>query len=799
MFRKLWVTEHFDVNPAHPIYKNVVDTNTTYLASNKRDPVTSVMGLSMGTGIAELEQKLKISDQTQRSINFCKSATLDTLVANQTPTDNLRCGWIYKKRTGSSVPEVSQGAYGTPVGPVAEELPAGARWFWNLEKARDEVQKDLCMSMTSCGDLQNTMYAGKCVWDSVAGKGIPTLVAAAKKKDGASGIITSAGSCPPGPKVPGVCDADPARGLSIACLSQMNQQAGCSKNGTIAAALASSTDAASFARELVKKPAYQRWRDTTAGVVDPSVFSQGSAASQVALQEFQRIQIAATTKKGGSGTSAAARDLCLGTEKYEDYDFCSELNDSTRAPFPLECLQKLWVRSGGLETGKMYPSNKTKGDWDKLAKWSAVKSYIQQLKTSSNITDIQNFIGVNVAAAPAPAAVVPYYRGIELFWYDYATGTLIGRILTNSFANIPVKTASAVLSFTAFTNIRPSTDMDVNPKLTVSSGKLVTADNYAKSFYDFDAKAVPLTSCTKWKKDSDANILAASWTIGAGQAPSSNVIQYSECVKRPTQNAINPEWLTLTQEPYAPFYAFELWKRPNQNGELVPTFSERRQFNTNKNSVKTDGPVPAVTLSGPSYFNKPYITIKGNTVITCGQPIAYSAVGNITLALSFNDLPSPGAEWTILNFKGVAGHREIRLILQNGKFMLVSKEGSTKTSVAFGLPLVKGQWYFISLRFNKKENQIIAAAMPFPITSKNIPASILDASHAGVKIQSATPLAASFMDDARNAGRLVLNQMNQGTNMNIAWIHLFDYEFTAEMDDVVNKEARQTWNSSWFL
>lgn len=824
MFRKLWVTEQFEVNQANPIYKNVLQTNPDYSVSDRVEQATAVPNLAtnriqqLGTGVAEFQKQITISDQTQAAINFCKAATIDTLIGQQDPNINLRCGWIYKKRAGSAVPEISQGAFGTFKGPIAEELPAGSRWFWNLEKARDEIQKDMCMTMTSCGDLQNTQYTGKCVWDKVAGKGVAALAAKAK---GGENYVTSAGSCPPAPKVPGVCDADPVKGLSVNCLSQMNQQAGCSAAGTIAAALAGSLDAASFARSISQKPAYQRWRDTTPGIVDPSFYSQGTATSQVALQEFQRLQIAATSPQKSS-QNAAARDLCLGTEKYESYDFCSELNDSTRAPFPLECIQKLWQRSGGLPTGSMYPKMENKSYWDSLGTWGAVKNIIARLKAAVDSAEpevqtaaLDNYLGIK--RAPPPNNALPFIGGVEIFWYDTANNTLIERRIVDgnrgvpsfylgSWKNIDNTGRAYNLSFNSFVNIRPPKDMSVQYSFTtddgsvivqgrdrnIKRGDIVNSANYFARYYDQAPTTHVNTECSSWKKDGD-NILAIFWQQSYGD--SAYNIQYSDCGKKNFQK-LNPDWLSLTQEPFAPFYSYELWMRPNQNGEIAPMFSEKRQFNNTKNAVKLNGSNYAMAEQTIFSSRKKSLSLFGNTTITCTQPIAYSAVGTITFTILFDDLPTK--EWSLLEFENGSDRSQKISLVKNGdihRFQCSSRVGSQENAAFFGKPVVKGQWYFVIMRFNKDNNTVTAAAVPYP--KKVIGTGELFAD--SVSVQSMIPLTTRYVEDARNAGRIQIGRPNQGFNASIIWVHLFDYELKEGMEDILSKELQQNWLSTWYI
>ena len=209
MFGKLWRTENFEINSSYSTYKNVVGNNYQVGVKNPQtvgqeattvtNPINNLKYV-VPTGVDELKQKLKISNNIQEKVNFCKNATIDTLISAEDPKENLRCGWIYKKRTGSPLPEINQGALGTFDGPVGEKLPPGAKWFWNLKKSNDTIQSELCATMTSCKDLRDTTYAGKCGWCISRGKGISTYLTSSPNVCGASGdFIQNMSQCPAPP------------------------------------------------------------------------------------------------------------------------------------------------------------------------------------------------------------------------------------------------------------------------------------------------------------------------------------------------------------------------------------------------------------------------------------------------------------------------------------------------------------------------------------------------------------------------------------------------------------------------
>jgi hypothetical protein len=66
---------------------------------------------------------------------------------------------------------------------------------------------------------------------------------------------------------------------------------------------------------------------------------------------------------------------------HETYDFCAEYTDKTKGPFYLECLQGEFLKAGGKQSDKNYPTEATLGTWNgAFTTWEGVKAYISHLK-----------------------------------------------------------------------------------------------------------------------------------------------------------------------------------------------------------------------------------------------------------------------------------------------------------------------------------------------------------------------------------------------------------------------------------
>lgn len=111
-------------------------------------------------------------------------------------------------------------------------------------------------------------------------------------------------------------------------------------------------------------------------------------------------------------------------DSIESYDFCSELRDSDRPPYKLDCLKKEFLREGGQAQGRLFPTEDTLKVWNSYKSWLDVKSAILKLSTDTDSMNkavqqaaILNFLGVLVEPKKPMVQQDP---GLECFWFSHS-------------------------------------------------------------------------------------------------------------------------------------------------------------------------------------------------------------------------------------------------------------------------------------------------------------------------------------------------------------------------------------------
>jgi hypothetical protein len=360
---------------------------------------------------------------------------LVSLSSSQNGNSKTRCGWIYNSQN----PEKGRAAYGVMSGPLVNSDTTGT-WMWNLQEAKEKYHKSICDKVMGCEDISSSLYNNRCGWNTKAGKAIPIQngnVAYPYNpllNCSADNLVTKPQMCPkPVPRIvlneegkpvqlqspaAGVCTPLPNGSLSRDCLIQRSVAAGCSEDGTLAYALKAGSDM-NYTDVLSRTQAYKTYQERAVVGLDPTSLKTGKIAAAQALEEFKRVNDHASSAQNGA-LEFASRDLCFKRGVMDTFDFCSELNPSTRGPFTLDCLQKAFLRAGGQKTGTLFP--KDTFFWNSRAsKWSDVNIIIQEIiarLSSSNRKEQENamkeFYGITLeskaSVQPVPFSAVKYIR-----------------------------------------------------------------------------------------------------------------------------------------------------------------------------------------------------------------------------------------------------------------------------------------------------------------------------------------------------------------------------------------------------
>jgi hypothetical protein len=543
-------------------------------------------------------------------IAFCEQSTLDELlIQGRNPLiGKYRCGWIYNPEKG-----ISKGALGSSDGPALNNDKGLGRWFWNIGEAKMIIEGDRCAQLIACPNLG--AYPN-CAYDTARGTGIPVsrtgqpLYSDNAKYGPVGQLITSAGSCPkPTPeqltiqeviqgstKSRDICIPGPDGKFSRECFLNTLTTAGCSTDGSLYKAIATSVGQ-TYLGNLPEKDSWKRYQRSQTPFPEQQLQS-GLMNENYALTSFEALK-KATTVSDRSGAGFAARDLCLNSGIYDTFDFCTELNDASRSPFALECLQKEFRRLGGQPAGSAYPTAANKAtEWDALRTWREVKNKIEEIIVQSKNTDraiqrkgLTALLGIQPEADREQIGAI---NGVEVMWFNRGNNSFIGRrLVTDKLAGFPNFITSGIIDntglatnveFFAVTNMRPSQTKDV--KLRVSSddgfvyllnsrtdprayGRSVDNSNAFGLQRDMGVTIVDANQCWKLQKGGP-NYIVGFWYNNNG--PGGHKFEISECKGNASYNNVAPNELFLTQEPDAPMFSWEGLK----TGLNTLDFNERR-------------------------------------------------------------------------------------------------------------------------------------------------------------------------------------------------------------------------------
>lgn len=425
------IKKYFGVTLPNMIYNNDKDmdliklTETANVRTQKSD---AVLKNDWKKGLGSIGDTLAARQAACESVGSGDQFDhLSSLSATQDKNARIRCGWTYNNTN----PSAGRGGFGNSEGPF--KRTAQGTWMWNLDAAKEKYHTSICSNIQGCADIDGAMYKQRCGWCTKSGKAVPIVnkgVAYPYNTNTAcpaSQLITQGSKCPPlpplddptGPRAPGeVCTPLDNGALPRDCLIAKVTAAGCSDKGTLAQALSagSSND---YTNVLRQQQAYKVFQERASMPLDATGLKTGKITVSDALNGFSRTQDIASSA-ANTGLAFAARDLCLNRGAIDEYDFCTEISDTTTGPFSLDCLQKLFLRMGGQMAGTSYPSTGNISAYNKFSKWSDVKKFIQDIyaKTRSKDRKIQQegmmeYYGIRMQNKRNP---LPY--GPEIAWTD---------------------------------------------------------------------------------------------------------------------------------------------------------------------------------------------------------------------------------------------------------------------------------------------------------------------------------------------------------------------------------------------
>ena len=823
-----------------------------------------------------------VSPTLQRATDQCSSAPLDRLVAEQGQSPaSVRCGWLYQGPPANGrLPLISVGALGTADGPTGQtDVPSGARWFWNLEEAQKQVEKDRCRTIRTCADLNDDYYRGKCGYCANLGYGLPTnpngtlrYPTDVNMNCARDQFITAAGSCPSAPAVgtpeyEAAMSADPCFGsgapgskMSRDCLLQKLTGAGCNQEGALYLALRDGRSTEDLIAESRSKPAFLTYQQRANPALSASVVKNGTAAASAALAEFSGLYNN-TRLQENSAIRATARDLCVKEGSAAEFDFCSELLPTSPIPADMTCLQKAWRQAGGQETGLEYPSATTAAAYRGMANYGAFLTKVQTLQATVRNTDpriqadaIRKFLGPR---SSIPTIRMPYQSGFEIFWF--VRKVFVGRQIINGNVGLPRIPTVPLGSIFNLALLTGSTSTDYVTMVVVSNLRVQATQQikFQVSTDDgmFIRTNVPARDeIVKWGNlyKNSAGVLSANfmqtestYTSGACTTLSAtegnftrmgwyNIrdkykfdVYYLPCAgantSAPTQ--IPPSMLSLTQEMYAPFASFEVYKRDYADSQgMRHLFSEYRNweffsfderiagFATRELQTASIGYELRESNYQYAPNGKPFIKLESATSqMKFPRTIIPNAYKTITCCFSLSQPIQQAANATAPI-----------LFSLNPFFISINASGRNPNGSAIGdsLPRLQwedvdgvsagmiptalrtdGTWYMLAIRYTSDMTSVSVVCLPVStLTSGSSAASLSD-----YKISVESSRVAQRLNylgagsDADTYGRLTFGSVGGSTKAvagaQIAWFHMFDYELT---DTQLVKDAKNEWVREWF-
>lgn len=570
--------------------------DTTSLGFGYWDPNTRQLS-TKDSDLSVLATSIGVSERLVQENQQCTTATLDDLVNTQDPNAKVRCGWLYQKGTPGSQPKISQGVLGTRNGPMTFFQNPGGTYYWDLDKAKQQILKDRCAALTTCENVGSPEYAS-CAFSTSRGIGVPVTSKGALMyprdptlSAPSNSLITSSSSCPK-PPPPGSPQYNLMRSRDVCipledgrlprdCILQQITASGCKTDGQLYQSLINSATPTNYGAGLMNTMSYKKYQQLSENPLLEDAVRIGKTTKELALGNFKQL-VKVSSEVNDLAVNFAARDLCLRKGIMDEYDFCVDLVDGSPAPFAIECLQKEFRVQGGQPAGIAYPSAKTKGEWDRLGTWKAVKDAILGLATECKSKDdkkqreaLVKFMGIE---RETPIKQCRYINGIEVYWFNRANGTFLGRrtAITNpSFPSFSTggeveKTGLAdFVEYYVVVNVRPPTTMDVRLRLETDDGMMwvlnknidsvgtrgFNMDTSTDFIRNWDQAPTQHTSSQCWKLvGKGPNYIMGFWQETGGWAHSQ--LFYTDCTQS-TYQRIPPAWLSLTQEPDAPMFSWE--------------------------------------------------------------------------------------------------------------------------------------------------------------------------------------------------------------------------------------------------
>ena len=502
-----------------------------------------------------------------------------------------------------------------------------------------------------------------------------------------------------------------------------------------------------------------------------------SAAIQTTLVTMYSALLTPKSKEVSLTNGVKSREFL---DKVSDYDFCTEILDSTRGPYTMECIQNEIIRLGGKKEGTMYPSVEHMKWWNSQPRWLDVKKVIQGVQAATLSIDrgIQEkanirFYGGFLEKSQQKRGVEEQSQqkrgnkeqsqqkrgnkeqsqqkmgnkeqsqqkkeilGVEVFYFN--SMTFLGRRIRPT---LPVNGRSIVF----FTEYISEKRRNTNTKFRVLSDDTFGLEfNTSILEYKNDAK-FPLTTFTsKPVGINERNSMSGYWFPKNGTQ--FKIEEYNE-----GWGEVDPNTLHLTQEPYAPMISFQVYRDP-QNFRADFNFADKRLGSHRMKWAALTG-TPGWLYIGP--LGLPIVRLRPDSSIKMDSFTMNSFI-TMSILMTFNSLPN-----NFVNMEEYIsiGSLSIRCIgngtYGQGVLQVYNGELRTVGIVKKGIP------YLIILRIHRADESNMYSVNGLSIGIQELIVLQGDPTLDYINIP--------FSSDSQPRNMIVGNG-----DIDIAWIRLYDY------------------------
>ena len=584
---------------------------------------------------------------------------------------------------------------------------------------------------------------------------------------------------------------------------------------------------ADYPRDLViiddMAPSVKIYNMVTNPPLHLNIFKTGNTTSNMILEDRGRMINQSTT---ATNVVPMTRDLDVQIKHGKEFDFCSDLPDSTTPPFHVSCLQSLFEDMGGQPAGRAYPSEGTITVYNNMPNLGAVKQYIHTLWKNKQSKElpiqlkaIMDLYGIS------PDSLVkrsPFQQGVEVFWFVPGKGGKVAgflrRTIETDLVQFPYQMsdmvqqihASHFFTMVQMTDVRTEKDSTIRFGVQTNSGFWITvnqpvdADGAILSSFENDKKGVFSNLVTR----TASNHVSKTCTAYRGTLPNIMKVYYEHSSEDPhffalhtdpcshSPSPMSSSHYSLTCEIRAPFLAYEVDRLTSEFQELRNPilFGQFLGRSGVEYHIRTE---ETMTVPGKKGF------IRMNSAKSCIHlpSIAYQSWGTMTFAIRLRTMPvketiahfhTSGFYYSIVATRYKDGIAKIHI--EHNHTKKSERRKRTIESCPFRVPL--NTWHLFVI-----QNKITG----FEISCESFTHILaMNGSMSHVLTEADTPLFQmnTIWNPAQSQGECNILIGTDGFTTwpsiystatfyyDIAWIHFFDYHVT-KTD--IKREANADW------